>query len=79
MKMLALYAAMIAAGFGVQHALLKLSHDFDAPILAIVQAQASQPFGYQLSPSQLNTITSQNAATIAADKASLAKAEQVAP
>ena len=79
-KALALYAALIAAAVGIQHVLVKMTRDSDAPILAIAQAQASEPFGAQISPAQLATITATNASTIAADKAALTQAEQqVAP
>ena len=78
-KTLALYAAMLAAAVGIQHALVQMTRDSDAPILAIAQAQANQPFGYQIPAAQLSAIQSTNASTIAADKASLAQAEQVAP
>ena len=80
LKSLALYAALVAAAVGMQHALVQLSHDADAPILAIANAQAAQPFGYQIPAGQLNAITAQNATTIAADRVALAQAEQqVAP
>ena len=78
-KALALYASMIAVAFGIQHALVTMSRDADAPIRAIVQAQADQPFGAQISPAELAAIQAQNASTIAADRASLAQAEQVSP
>ena len=79
LKSLALYAALIAAAVGMQHALVQLSRDSDAPILAIANAQAAQPFGAQIPASQLAAITAQNATTIAADKSALAQAEQVSP
>ncbi len=78
-KTLALYASMIAAAFGVQHALVKMSRDADTPILAIAQAQQNEPFGAQISASQLAAITTQNANTIAADRVALAQAERVSP
>ncbi len=78
-KTLALYAALIAAAVGIQHALVKMTRDSDAPILAIAQAQANQPFGYQIPSAQLATITATNARTIASDRAALTQAEQVAP
>ena len=78
-KALALYVALIAAAVGTQHVLVKMTRDSDTPILAIAKAQASQPFGYQIPAPQLAAITATNASTIAADKASLAQAEQVAP
>ena len=79
-KALAIYGALIVAAFGVQHALVKMSRDADAPILAIAHAQASQPFGYQIPASQLAAIQATNATTIASDKAALTQAEQqVAP
>ena len=78
-KALAIYAALIAAAVGIQHVLVQMTRDSDAPILAIAQAQANQPFGYQIPAAQLSAIQSTNASTIAADKASLAQAEQVAP
>ena len=77
-KALAIYAALIAAAAGTQHVLVKMTHDADAPILAIAQANAAQPFGAQISPAQLSAIQAQNATTIAADRASLAQAEQQA-
>ena len=80
LKSLALYAALIAAAFGIQHALEKMARDQDSPILAIARAQASQPFGAQIPASQLSAIVAKNAATITADKSALAQAEQqVAP
>ncbi len=79
MKTLALYAAMIIAAFGISHALEKMSRDQDTPITAIVQAQANQPFGYQIPQAQLNAIMRTNTATIASDRAALAQAEQVTP
>ena len=80
LKSLALYAALIAAAVGMQHALVQLSRDSDAPILAIAQASAAQPFGAQIPASQLAAISAQNATTIAADRVALAQAEQqVAP
>jgi len=78
MKSLALYAAMIIAAFSISHALAKLSHDQDSPVLAITKAQANQPFGYQIPPAQLHAIMRANTATIAADKSALAQAEQQA-
>ena len=75
-KTLALYAALIAAAVGTQHVLVKMTHDADAPILAIAQANAAQPFGAQIPASQLAAIMAQNATTISADKAALAQAEQ---
>ncbi|MDA8384201.1 MAG: hypothetical protein M0037_14320 [Betaproteobacteria bacterium] len=78
MKSLALYFAMIAAAVGISHALEKMSRDQDAPIRAIAQAQASQPFGYQIPASQINAIVRTNATTIASDRAALAQAEQQA-
>ena len=78
-KTLALYAAMLAAAVGIQHVLVKMARDADAPILQIAQAQANEPFGAQISSAQLAAITSANARTIAADRASLAQAERVSP
>ena len=78
-KTLALYAAMLAAAVGIQHALVQMTRDSDAPILAIAQAQANQPFGYQIPAAQLSAIQSTNASTIAADRAALTQAEKVAP
>ena len=78
LKSLALYSALIAAAVGMQHALVQLSRDSDAPILAIANAQAAQPFGYQIPVGQLAAIQAQNATTIAADKTALAQAEQQA-
>ena len=78
-KALALYAALIAVAVGIQHALVKMSRDADAPILAIAQAQQNATFGAQISASQLAAITTQNANTIAADKSALARAERVSP
>jgi hypothetical protein len=78
MKSLALYAAMVLAAFSIQHALVKMTRDADTPVLAIAQAQANQPFGAQISPSQLAAIQSRYAATIASDRAALAQAEQQA-
>ena len=77
-KALAIYAALIAAAVGTQHVLVQMSHDADAPILAIAQANAAQPFGAQIPASQLAAITAQNAITITADKSALAQAEQQA-
>ena len=76
LKALALYASMIAVAFSIQHVLVKMTRDSDAPILAIAQANASQPFGAQISPAQLSAITAQNSTTIAADRAALTQAEQ---
>ena len=79
-KTLALYAALIAAAVGTQHVLVKMTRDSDAPILAIAQAQANQPFGYQIPSAQLAAIQATNARTIASDRAALTQAEQqVAP
>ena len=78
-KALAMYMALIAAAVGIQHVLVRMSNDADAPILAIARAQASQPFGYQISAAQLAAITTQNARTIAADRVALAQAERVSP
>ena len=79
-KTLALYAALIAAAVGTQHVLVKMARDSDAPILAIAQANAAQPFGYQIPAAQLSAIQSTNATTIASDRAALTQAEQqVAP
>ena len=75
-KALAMYAAMIAAAVGIQHVLVQMTRDSDAPILAIARAQASQPFGYQIPASQLSAITATNARTIASDRQALAQAEQ---
>ena len=79
LKSLALYAALVAAAVGIQHTLVKMSRDADAPIMAIAQASAAQPFGYQIPVGQLAAIQAQNATTIAADKSALAQAEQVSP
>ena len=79
LKALALYSALIAAAVGTQHVLVKMTRDADSPILAIAQAQADQPFGYQIPASQLATITATNATTIASDRQALAQAEQVSP
>ena len=76
LKSLALYAALIAAAFGIQHALEKMARDQDSPILAIARAQASQPFGAQIPASQLSAITATNARTIASDRQALMQAEQ---
>ena len=79
-KTLALYAALIAAAVGIQHVLVKMTRDSDAPILAIARAQANAPFGYQIPAAQLSAIQATNATTIASDKAALTQAEQqVAP
>ena len=78
-KTLALYAAMIAAAFSIQHVLVAMSRDADAPILEIAQAQANEPFGAQISASHLAAISTTNANTIASDKAALAQAERVSP
>ena len=79
LKALALYASMIAVAFSIQHVLVQMSRDSDAPILAIAQAQQNATFGAQISPAQLAAITTQNANTIAADRAALAQAELVSP
>ncbi len=79
MKSLALYFAMIAAAVGIHDALLKMSRDADAPIMAIAKANAAQPFGAQIPAAQLAAIMRTNAATIASDKSALAQAEQVTP
>ena len=80
LKALALYASMIAVAFSIQHVLVKMTRDSDAPILAIARANASQPFGYQIPASQLSAIQATNATTIASDRAALTQAEQqVAP
>ena len=79
LKSLAFYAALIAAAFGIQHALVRMSRDADAPIVAIAKAQAGEPFGYQIPPAQLAAITTANARTIAADRLALAQAERVSP
>ncbi len=78
MKSLALYAAMVLAAFSISHALEKLTHDADSPVLAIAKANAAEPFGYQIPPSQLAAIQSRYATTISADKSALAQAEQQA-
>ena len=78
-KALAIYGALIVAAFGVQHALVKMSRDADAPILAIAKANAAQHFGAQIPASQLAAISATNSTTIASDRAALAQAEQVAP
>ena len=78
-KTLALYASMIAAAFSIQHVLMQMSRDSDAPVIAIAQAQANEPFGAQISASQLAAISATNANTIAADKSALAQAERVSP
>ena len=79
-KALAIYGALIVAAFGVQRVLVKMTRDADAPVLAIAQAQANQPFGYQIPSAQLAAITATNARTIASDRQALAQAEQqVAP
>ena len=78
-KALALYASMIAVAFGIQHVLAQMSRDADAPILQIAQTQANEPFGAQISASQLAAISATNANTIASDKAALAQAERVSP
>ena len=75
-KALAIYGALIVAAFGVQRVLVKMTRDADAPVLAIAQAQANQPFGYQIPAAQLSAIQSTNATTIASDKAALTQAEQ---
>lgn len=79
MKTLALIAALIAAAAGMQQALMQMSRDMDAPVLAIAQEQAAQPFGAQPSAAQLAAIQSNYATTMAADRAALARAEQVTP
>ena len=79
LKSLAFYAALIAAAFGIQHVLVAMSRDADAPILQIAQAQQNATFGAQISPAQLAAITTQNANTIAADRVALAQAERVSP
>ena len=78
-KALAMYAAMIAAAVGIQHVLVQMTHDSDAPILAIAKANAALPFGAQIPASQLSAIQATNATTIAADRAALTQAEKVAP
>ena len=78
-KALTLYMALIAAAVGLQHVLVTMTRDADAPILVLAQAQANAPFGAQISPAQLAAITAKNAATIAGDRAALAQAEQVSP
>ena len=79
-KALALYAALIAAAVGIQHVLVQMTRDSDAPILAIAKANAALPFGAQIPASQLSAIQATNATTIASDKAALTQAEQqVAP
>ncbi len=75
-KALAIYAAMVAAAVSLAHPLEKMSRDQDTPIIQIAQAQAAAPFGAQTTPAQLDAIMSENSATISADKAALAKAEQ---
>ena len=75
-KALAIYAALIAAAVGIQHVLVQMTHDSDAPILAIAKANAALPFGAQIPASQLAAITATNATTIASDKAALTQAEQ---
>ena len=79
LKALALYASMIAVAFSIQHVLVKMTRDSDAPILAIAKANAALPFGAQIPASQLSAIQATNATTIASDKAALTQAEQVAP
>ena len=71
MKTLALIAALIAAAAGMQQALMQMSRDMDAPVLAIAQEQAAQPFGAQPSAAQLAAIQSNYATTMAADRAAL--------
>ena len=78
-KALAMYAAMIAAAVGIQHVLVQMTRDSDAPILAIAKANAALPFGAQIPASQLSAIQETNATTIAADRAALTQAEKVAP
>ena len=78
LKSLAFYAALIAAAFGIQHVLEKMSRDQDSPILQIAQANAAQPFGAQTTPAQIAAIQQRYGATIASDKAALAKAERIA-
>ena len=75
-KAVTMYMALIAAAVGIQHVLVQFSHDADAPILAIAQANAAQPFGAQISQAQLSAIQSTNATTIAADRRALTQAEQ---
>ena len=78
LKSLALYAALIAAAFGIQHVLEKMSRDQDSPILQIAQANAAQPFGAQTTPAQIAAIQQRYGATIASDKVALAQAERIA-
>ncbi len=78
MKALTLYTVMIAAAFGIQQSLEKLSMDADAPILAIAKAQANAPFGAQVPPAQIAAIMRANTSTIAADRKALNQAEQQA-
>ncbi len=78
-KSLALYAALIAAAVGLQHALVAMSRDADAPILAIAQANAALPFGARIPASRLGAIMARNTTTITADQSALAQAEQAAP
>ena len=78
LKSLALYAALIAAAFGIQHALEKMARDQDSPILQIAQANAAQPFGAQTTPAQIAAIQQRYGATIASDKVALAQAERIA-
>ena len=76
MKALAMYAALIAAAVGIQHVLVKMTRDSDAPILAIAKANSALPFGAQIPASQLSAIQATNATTIASDRAALTQAEQ---
>ncbi len=79
LKALALYASLIAAAAGIQHALAQMSRDADAPIFAIASANAAQPFGAQIPAAQLAAIAATNARTIAADRVALTRAERVSP
>lgn len=76
MKILLIYAAMLAATVALVGPIQHLAQDSDAPFLAIAQAQAQ---GQALTPSQVQALAWQYNATIAADQSAVARAERNDP
>lgn len=76
MKILALYAAMLAATVVLFGPVQRLAQDSDAPFLTIAAAQSR---GQTLTPSQVLALTSGYSTTIANDRAALAHAAKNDP
>jgi|GEM_PF-4317492 len=76
MKILLIYAALLAASAALVGPVSRLATDADAPFLTIAAAQAQ---GRALTPSQVQALAWQYNATIAADQSAVARAERNDP